>query len=147
MNVVYRINLDMAKQVFGRHPRLKVVLEDAYAISIMARSHELPRAVHPLVCPKPDNGQLVLNLSPWYAVEIEGMDRDESDALLDYLSDHIQTSTRPLIHRWRIGEMGAWDNWRLLHSGIGGPADQIPQTDRVDPPPGLAASQAHRRLK
>ena len=60
-----------------------------------------PRAIHPLVCPKPDNGQLVLNLSPWYAVEIEGMEREESDALLHYLSDRMQSSTRPLIHRWR----------------------------------------------
>lgn len=131
LNVIYRINLDVAKQVFGRHPTLKVVLEDAYAMSIMARSDELPRAIHPLVCAKPDNGQLVLNLSPWYAVEIEGMEREESDALLHYLSDHIQTSTRPLIHRWRIGEMGAWDNWRLLHSGIGGPADQIRRLQRT----------------
>jgi len=131
LNVVYRINLDVAKQRFGRHPTMKVVFEDAYAMSIMARSDELPRAIHPLVCPKPDNGQRVLNLSPWYAVEIEGMDRDESDALLHYLSDHLQSSTRPLIHRWRIGEMGAWDNWRLLHSGIGGPADQIRRLQRT----------------
>jgi taurine dioxygenase len=131
LHVVYRINLDMAKQRFGRHPTMKVLFESEYTQAIMARSDELPRAIHPLVCAKPDNGRKVLNLSPWYAVEVEGMERAESDALLHYLSDHIQASTRPLIHRWRIGEMGAWDNWRLLHSGIGGPADQVRRLQRT----------------
>jgi taurine dioxygenase len=130
-SVLYALQLDLAKQRFGRHPGLRVLTNSDYTKAIMARAGELPRAIHPLVCAKPDDGRMVLNFSPWYAVEIAGMAPADSAELLDLLSDHIITGTRPLIHRWRMGEMGAWDNWRLLHSGIGGPADQVRRLQRT----------------
>ena len=100
LNVIYRINLDVARQRFGRHPTMKVVLEDAYAMSIMARSHELPRAIHPLFAGSPTMASCAQPLA-LVRGRIEGMDAEESDALLHYLSDHIQSSTQPLIHRWK----------------------------------------------
>ena len=122
LSVLYRIDIDQRKQRFGRDPRLRVLTDSDYVGKLMASLKDMPRAIHPLVCAKPDDGRMVLNLSPWYADAIEGLELAESDALLAELADHIQASTTPYFHRWQPGEMVAWDNWRLLHSAAGIPA-------------------------
>lgn len=123
LSVLYRIDIDQRKQRFGRDPRLRVLTDSDYVGKLMASLKDMPRAIHPLVCAKPDDGRMVLNLSPWYAHAIEGLEPAESDALLTELAEHIQTSTPPYFHRWQADEMVAWDNWRLLHCAAGVPAD------------------------
>lgn len=126
LSVLYRIDIDQRKQRFGRDPRLRVLTDSDYVERIMASLRDMPRAIHPLICAKPDDGRTVLNLSPWYAEAIEGFDPVASDALLSELAEHSQTSTTPYFHRWQSGEMVAWDNWRLLHCAAGVPA-QMPR--------------------
>ena len=123
LSVLYRIELDQRKQRFGRHHGMRVLTDSDYTARIMASMADKPRAIHPLVCAKPDDGRLVLNLSPAYAEAIEGLDPAESDALLADLAERCQGNTLPYFHRWRPGDMVAWDNWRLLHCACGVPAD------------------------
>jgi taurine dioxygenase len=63
----------------------------------------------------------VLNVSPWFADCIEGMDTPEGDALLAEVIDHATRPARVYYHRWRQGDMVLWDNWRMLHCGCGVP--------------------------
>ena len=122
LSVLYRIDIDQRNQRFGRDPRLRVLTDSDYVAKIMASLKDMPRAIHPLICAKPDDGRTVLNLSPWYADAIEGLEAAESDGLLADLAESCQTSTTPYFHHWQPGEMVAWDNWRLLHCAAGVPA-------------------------
>lgn len=122
LSVLYRIELDQRRQRFGKQQNLRVLTDSDYTARLMATLSDMPRAIHPLVCAKPDDGRLVLNLSPWYAEAIEGLDPGESDALLAELAELCQTNSTPYFHSWSYGEMIAWDNWRLLHCASGVPA-------------------------
>jgi taurine dioxygenase len=66
----------------------------------------------------------VLNLSPRFAQYVVGMDRAESDDLLQFLSDHIWDSPA-YYHQWRPDEMVLWDNWRMLHCVTPAPPDEV----------------------
>ena len=47
------------------------------------------------------------------------MERDESDALLTYLTDHMLKSDYVYMHRWQADDAILWDNRRMLHAGRG----------------------------
>jgi len=74
-----------------------------------------PGHLHPLVCRHPDSGRQMLYLGRRRLAYIDGLDIDESEALLDALWDH---ATRPEItwaHRWRVGDLVLWDNRCTMH--------------------------------
>ena len=90
--------------------------------SILARlERDFPPAVHPLVYAQPETGRKVLNFSPAYALGIAGMERSQSDALLEELVAHCQTKGTAYRHDWRNDDLVAWDNWRILHNAEGTP--------------------------
>ena len=67
----------------------------------------------------------MLNISPWFAVGIHGMENAEGDAILKAV---IESAIRPelvYVHDWQLGDMVLWDNWRMMHSAAG-----IVPTDR-----------------
>ena len=47
---------------------------------------------------------------------VEGMDRDESDALLDELFDHMEQEKFVYEHEWQVGDLLIWDNRCTLHA-------------------------------
>jgi taurine dioxygenase len=46
---------------------------------------------------------------------IEGMDRGESDELLDALWDHCRRSEFVASHVWQLGDLVMWDNRCTMH--------------------------------
>jgi taurine dioxygenase len=78
---------------------------------------------HPMVFVQPETGRKALNISPFFALYIEGMNNTEGDALLTELCDHIHRSPS-YHHTWSTTEMVLWDNWRMLHSVTPVPLDQ-----------------------
>jgi taurine dioxygenase len=78
----------------------------------------LPDVSHPVVRRHPVTGQECLLVTEGHTKEIEGMDSDESAALLRQLWDH---SVRPEFvyqHNWRPGDLLAWDNCTVQHLAI-----------------------------
>jgi taurine dioxygenase len=49
-------------------------------------------------------------------VEILGLGRVESDALLDALFDELYAPANVHEHRWRRGDLVIWDNLALQHA-------------------------------
>jgi taurine dioxygenase len=90
----------------------------------MARVNtDFPPVVHPLVFVQPETGRKVLNLSPLFARYIETMNNPMGDAILEELCRHFLNCPQ-YHHRWALGDMLLWDNWRMLHSISLAPPDE-----------------------
>jgi len=81
-------------------------------------------AVHPLVRVHPDTGRRSLYLSRLMTRDIVGMERAESDALLEQLFDHCERPEFVYAHRWTPGDLVIWDNRCVNHARTDFPADE-----------------------
>ena len=75
----------------------------------------MPEATHPLVRTHPDTRRKALYLNPNRMEEIVGLDRAESDRLLDELIAHATQPKYQYRHIWRQGDIVIWDNRCTLH--------------------------------
>ena len=123
LSVIYKYDLDPAHQKFGRTNDVQMVRVSPDVLSIQSRLDDFPRVIHPMVYRQEGTGRKVLNVSPWYAMGIEGREDAAGDALLAEIIEHIVHAER-YIHDWRPDDMVLWDNWRMLHSATGAPPDE-----------------------
>ena len=99
--------------------------------SMYARAaRDWPPVVHPMVFTQRETGRKALNLSPRFAQYVLGMDKEESDALLTMLSNHLWDSPA-YFHKWALDEMVLWDNWRMLHCVTPGPYEEVRIVERT----------------
>lgn len=124
LDVIYKYDLDPANQRFGRTADVTVERFTPGVLSIQNRLDDFPRVVHPLVYVQRETGRKVLNLSPWFAVGIAGMEDAEGDTLLEEVARHVVDASELYLHDWQHDDMVLWDNWRVLHSSTGSPADE-----------------------
>ena len=117
MEVLYLPHFDASTQRFGRAPGMKLVRAGARMMS--ANAEKRPRTVHPLVYPQPETGRKVLNVSPWFADGIYGMENAEGDAILKAVIEHCVQPDLAYFHDWQQDDMVLWDNWRMMHCSTG----------------------------
>jgi taurine dioxygenase len=86
---------------------------------------KLPSAEHPLVKVHPDSGRKSLYLSRLMTRNIVGMDRAESDKLLDFLFDHAERPEFVYAHRWTPGDLVIWDNRCTNHARADFPSEEV----------------------
>lgn len=77
--------------------------------------HTAPGAWHPLVCTHPDTKRRGLYLGRRRQASIEGLPRDESEALLDQIWAHATDASLTWYHRWQVGDLVMWDNRCTMH--------------------------------
>lgn len=77
--------------------------------------------VHPIT------GRKILYANPGYTMWIDGMDRHESDLILDYLFRHQERAEFLYAHRWAVGDVLMWDNIGAVHNAV---ADYLPGEHR-----------------
>ncbi len=75
----------------------------------------MPEATHPLVRTHPETRRKSLYLNPNRMEQIVGLDRAESDALLDELIAHATQPRYQYRHVWRQGDIVIWDNRCTMH--------------------------------
>jgi taurine dioxygenase len=75
----------------------------------------MPAATHPLVRTHPETGRKSLYLNPNRMERIVGLERDESDRLLDELITHATQMKYQYRHVWRQGDIVIWDNRCTMH--------------------------------
>ena len=78
-------------------------------------SAELPDAIHPLVRTHPETGRKALYLNPNRMERIVGLERAESDRLLDELTAHATQPRYQYRHKWLQGDILIWDNRCTMH--------------------------------
>src|SRR5215470_12338861 len=76
---------------------------------------QLPDVVHPLVRRHPKTHRQALYMNPNRMSHIVGMERAESDSLLDELTRHAIQPRYQYRHRWRRGDIVIWDNRCTMH--------------------------------
>ncbi|MDB3855912.1 TauD/TfdA family dioxygenase [Halieaceae bacterium] len=88
---------------------------------------EFTDKVHPLVLKHPITGHKCLNVNPFVAEGLVGIDKEEGDMLLEQLISHSTTDQFSYFHDWQAGDLLVFDNYRMLHSVKGVP----PQYERL----------------
>ncbi len=74
-----------------------------------------PGAVHPLVCTHPETGRRMLFLGRRRNAYLLGLERAESEDLLDELWNFVSRSEFVWEHVWRVGDLVLWDNRCTMH--------------------------------
>jgi taurine dioxygenase len=78
----------------------------------------------PIFVTNPGSGRKALYVSRLNTMWIEGMDRDESEAILSQLFDITEDPAIVYEHVWRPGDLVMWDNLACLHARTDWPDDQ-----------------------
>jgi taurine dioxygenase len=76
---------------------------------------ETPDVEHPLVRSHPETGRKALYLNPNRLDRIVGLERAESDALLDALACEARKPQHHFGHVWQAGDIVIWDNRATMH--------------------------------
>lgn len=86
---------------------------------------DLPGVVHPLVRTHPETGRKSLFVNASHILQVVGMARNDSDALVDELLEHMVHPTAQYRHQWRTHDVVIWDNRCTIHKAAGGyPIDE-----------------------
>ena len=80
--------------------------------------------VHPLVIRHPDTGRKALYVSPLITARVEGVPKDESEALLDELFAYVDDTDIQFDHQWQVGDLAMMDNRCLTHARRDFPAGE-----------------------
>ena len=71
---------------------------------------------HPLVIRHPDTRRKALFISPLMTARVEGLDPEESDALLAELFRYVDDEDVKFEHSWRAGDLVMLDNRCITHA-------------------------------
>lgn len=77
---------------------------------------DAPQAVHPVVIRHPESDLPLLYVNRLMTFGIVGMEKVESDALLDELFTALETEDNVYEHVWTPGDVVMWDNLATLHA-------------------------------
>jgi len=77
-----------------------------------------PPVSHPIFMTHPITGKKVLYANPGYTMWIDGMDRAESDSILDFLFRHQLRADLFHAHQWAVGDVLMWDNIGTVHNAV-----------------------------
>ena len=79
---------------------------------------EYPRANHPIVRTHPESGKKCLFVNRAFTTKINGVPRDESDAILNYLYAHMEHPNFQVRFTWEPNSIAMWDNRSAQHRAI-----------------------------
>ncbi|MDB5807164.1 MAG: Taurine dioxygenase [Betaproteobacteria bacterium] len=88
-------------------------------------NREYPVAEHPIVRTHPVSGRKGLFVNRNFTTRISGLNKNESDALLNMLYQHMERDDIKCRFKWRPGSMAFWDNRCVQHQAMW---DYFPQT-------------------
>jgi len=106
--------------------------------------HERVRsATKPVALRHPRTARTILYVSQMMTSHVDGLEPDESEALLDELFAHLYAPANTWQHDWRDGDLVAWDNLAVQHArppvALDGPARVLRKV--IAPAPQVAVTR------
>lgn len=92
--------------------------EHVYRGTYGVEKESYPRASHPVVRTHPGTGRKCLFVNRAFTTHIQGVPRDESNAILDYLYRHMEHPNFQVRFQWEPGSVAFWDNRSAQHRAI-----------------------------
>ena len=120
-----RLSDDLKKKVQGRMVMQGHQYGAGRRIDVNADLSTIHHHRQPLVVTNPDSGRKGLYVAGQNTMWIEGMDRAESEALLNQLFDLVEAPDLIYEHVWQVGDLLMWDNLACLHARTDWPKEQI----------------------
>ena len=87
-----------------------------------------PPVLHPVIRTHPETGKKVIFVNSLFTQRIEGLPTAESDALLQFLFNHISTPEYTCRFQWQAHSIAIWDNRSTQHKPIN---DYFPSPRRL----------------
>lgn len=113
-----------------RNPRVTVSRDRPGATEYYTKTaREQPEVHQPVVRTHPETGRQALYVSPRFTLAIDGMEPDESEALLQQLFAAMKDPRFTYRHKWHDRDLVMWDNRCLNHRATGGYV--LPDTRRM----------------
>jgi taurine dioxygenase len=75
-----------------------------------------PRYVHPAIVVHPETGRRSVLVNRLMADSIVGMQREQSDVLIERLCQETERPEYIYEHKWQVGDLLIWDNRATLHA-------------------------------
>ncbi len=92
----------------------KAAGEDKYAKAV----EEHPPVVHPVIRTHPETGADSLFVNYGFTTRIKGLKRNESDAILNMLFDHVKKPEFHVRWTWKPNAIAFWDNRITQHYAV-----------------------------
>ncbi len=89
---------------------------------------EYPPVTHPLVRTHPETGRRAIFYGGDFMRRIVGMSQSESDAILAFVTEHIDQSRLQCRWSWAPGDLAIWDERSTVHQAVN---DHFPQRRTV----------------
>ena len=74
-----------------------------------------PVANHPLIRTHPITGKKAIYVNRTFTTGIEGMNKNESSSILEFLFEHCEHVNFQIRYRWNKNDMAFWDNRCTMH--------------------------------
>ena len=96
---------------------------------IAAMEQRFPNPHHPVVRTHPETGRTGIYVNSAFVEEIDGMDRSESDELLQLMYRQASYPEYQVRLKWRPNTIAFWDNRSVQHYAV---SDYYPQSRSVE---------------
>jgi taurine dioxygenase len=110
--------LDAVHDFARGFPAKRTVAQAAGADRYAKALEENPPVIHPVIRTHPETGEDSLFVNYGFTERIKGLRRNESDALLAMLFDHIKKPEFQVRWRWKENAIAFWDNRITQHYAV-----------------------------
>ena len=85
---------------------------------VLDPNKKYPSAIHPIVRTHPETKKKALYVNKFFTTRIEGLSKQESKLILNYLFSHCEKTEFQIRYRWNQNDMAFWDNRCTLHKAL-----------------------------